>query len=900
MSSQPSHRPPCRSRIGLLAPLLLGVLGTPSSWAQDATQESPAAENDTPTEPRRLDEIVVTGTRIKRIEIEGPLPISVIERSELLQAGQPSLQDAIRDLPWNSFGSFADVPNSDAPNASLPQLRGLGSKYTLTLLDGQRLPGFANYQGGAAASLTGIPLAAIDRIEVLRDGASAIYGSDAIGGVINLVTRREDTPPQFDLQWEEPQQDGGGSHRASFVVGHGFPRGHLLLALETQEREPLLGAQRDFLIENAATSFSANPGSFRRIDPATGDFVGFFEPDPRCPERFDTDPVFPSSEVREVGPNRLCAFRFRDQNMERAGYDARSLFLDARHELAGSVEGFARVLGIDGAGRTQLAPTPAGGLRLGATNPNNPTLGERGPGLGYPVLLNYRLSALGPRVTTVEERTWHVLAGIEGTLDWSEGGDWQLAAFHNRYDADADGVSGYALRTEFQAALGSGRFDPFTAEPGNPVGLEDAIYRPYSRGRSRADGLALAFTLDTPFFAGLSLSHAFGLDLRRDRFALSTDAATQAGLVLGQGEAAPPEGARRDYGGVYGEWFLPFAERWELSFAARYDRYEDAGGRLSPKVALAFRPSPAWLLRGALGRGFQAPDLVSAYGGSSLGVALLVDPIECAARPQDPIACEERFIEVAFLPNPQLGNERARQASLGLMWQPSDAFELGLDYSRSRIEGQIGTIRGSDALAAEFDCTRGLRECDPQRDGEVLRDEFGNVARINLPYINIAGTRTDALDLEAGARGATRAGDFGLRLRATRVLRYDVQLLPTLPVLDTLGAIGRPRWRGELGLDWERGAHGASLGLSHIAGYGACNFVRSGDAPRNPECDVRVGSHTELDAQWRWRTPWRGQLSLGARNLRDRAPAFDPFGGYVYGLYDPNGRVWYLRYSHAF
>jgi hypothetical protein len=182
----------------------------------------------------------------------------------------------------------------------------------------------------------------------------------------------------------------------------------------------------------------------------------------------------------------------------------------------------------------------------------------------------------------------------------------------------------------------------------------------------------------------------------------------------------------------------------------------------------------------------------------------------------------------------------------------------------------------------------------------VLRDEFGNIESVVLPYINIAGTRSAALDLEVAARQDSRWGEFGLRLRATRTLQFDVQLLPTLPETDTLGASGRPRWRGELRLDWERGAHGASRGVSHIAGYGFCEFVRRGNEARNPDCDVRVASHTELDAQWRWRAPWRGEFALGGRNLRDRPPAFDPFGGFAYGLYDVNGRVWYLHYRQGF
>jgi iron complex outermembrane recepter protein len=861
--------------------------------ASDGTAAAPEAERSA---ARQLSAIVVTGTRIVRIEAEGPLPISEITRQDLQRSGSSLLADALRELPQNAFGSFGELPNSSTPNASLPRLRGLDAKYTLTLLDGERLPGFARFRGGAAANLAGIPLAAIDRIEVLRDGASAIYGSDAIGGVINLITPRESRAPEFELQIEHPAQEGGEVRRAAFVAAHAFGATHLLASLETIEREPLLGAQRDFFRQNAAISPAGNPGSFRRIDPVSGAFLDFFQPDPRCPERLDSDPTFPSSAVAAFGPNRFCGYRFRDLNMERAAFRGNSAFVNLRHDLDDRLSLILRVLASDGEGRTQLAPTPVIGLRLSATNPVNPTLGERGPGLGYPLALNYRLSALGPRVSEDEERIWHVLAGLHGMLDVFDGGDWKLTLVRNRSDHRSDGVQGYALAPVFRDALANGRFDPFSAEPGNPAGLEEALYRPYSEGHSRSTGLGLAFTFDAGFFAGLGASWAFGLDARRDEYAVDFDPATFQGLVLGQGAAIAPEGAARSYAGVYGELFLPLGERWEASLAARYDRYQDAGGRLSPKLALAFRPSQRWLLRGSLGRGFQAPDLVSAYGGLVDYVAFEVDRSACAARPDDPFACELQFIDVSIVPNPGLGPERARQGQLGVMWQPTAAFDLGLDYVYTRIDGQIAAVEPRNALAAELDCASGLRSCNARRDGEVIRDEFGNITRIIAPYINIAGTRVEALDLSAGARRGTRWGELALRFDAARVLRFDRQVHPGSAVEQQVGQFGNPRWRGRVRLDWQRGSLGASFGAAYVDGYGVCRPTQGG----GEDCADRVGSHTVFDAQARWRLPWSGEIALGGRNLGDRPPAFEANGNFAYGLYDIGGRVWYARYNQSF
>jgi iron complex outermembrane recepter protein len=882
------------------SPRVAWAVATALVLAADPLTAQPAESVAPDDEAERLQTVVVTGTHIRRIELEGPLPVSVIERETLLAGGRASIADAVRDLPWNSFGSFGDVPNTDVPNASLPRLRGLGSKYTLTLIDGRRLPGFASLDGGAAASLAGIPLIAIDRIEVLRDGASAIYGSDAIGGVINLISRRENTPPQFELQWEQPQDDGGEAWRAGFTTSWGNAHGHLLLALESQDRAPLLGAQREYLIANASFVPTGNPGSFRRLNPVTGAFVGVLQPDARCPQAFDSDPLFPSSSVRPFNTGRICAYRFRDLAMERAAQDSRSLFANGRHDLGPSLTGVARILVIDADGTTQLAPTPAGGLFMAADNPNNPTRGEVGPELGHPLFLLYRLTALGPRVTDTSERSLHAMAGLEGGLAWADGGDWSLTFSHNRYTHRAIGTAGHALREPFQTALATGRFNPFAALPDDPTGLEDARYQPRRDSETRATSAGLGFTLDAALPGGFAASHAFGIDLRREQFASIADPVSVRGDVFGQGQAEAPQRASRNYAGVYAETFVPLAERWELSVAARYDRYQDAGGKLSPKVALAWRPAAPWLLRGSLGRGFQAPDLVSAYGGFATFNAFDVDPTACATRPADPNACDLWPFEVQVVPNAALGPERARQGTLGVAWQPTEGIDLGLDYVYTRIEGQIGTLTPRDALLNELECARSGQGCDPVRDGSVQRNAFGNIERVTLPWINIAGTRVEALDFQAGSRHDTAIGTLALTVTASRVLGFERQLVARLPAEELDGAQGRPRWRGLARADWQGATHGLSFGLGYIAGHGACDPARFGDGRRNPACARRIPSHVELDAQWRMTLPWNGEIAVGGRNLRNRPPAFDPAGNFSYGLYDPNGRVWYLRYRHQF
>jgi iron complex outermembrane receptor protein len=420
---------------------------------------------------------------------------------------------------------------------------------------------------------------------------------------------------------------------------------------------------------------------------------------------------------------------------------------------------------------------------------------------------------------------------------------------------------------------------------------------PSSRSQVRSDGAGAAFEFDAPAWGGIANSHAVGLDLRRDRFDASADAQTQAGEVLGQGEVPPRQrNVARDYAAAWYESLWHPRDTLEVTVAARFDRYEDAGAAFSPKLGVAWRPSGTLLLRASAGRGFQAPDLVSAYGGFATGSALVVDDSACAARPGDAVACSADLVEVSLVPNADLGPEHARQGSLGLAWDPVPALHFGLDYVHTRVEDEIGRLDARDALRNELECAQGGDTCDPVRDGQVLRDANGNIEGVVLPRINIAGTKLRALDGEAEAR----LGDFRLQLRASRVLEFERQVQATLPRQHLAGASGRPRWRGQLHVDWQRGSHGATLGAAFTARQRNCAFLDSSDGAIDATCNGGIPSHLVLDAQWRWQAPWRAAVALGVRNLADRQPAFDVLGNFSYGLYDPTGRTWYLRYEQAF
>ena len=852
--------------------------------------------------PVELDALVVTGTHLRRIDAEGPLPVIVIDAAELERTGALTLADALGHLPYNSFGVTGNNPLDDA-NASLPNLRGLGSKYTLTLLDGRRLPGYPNFDGAAAASISGLPMAAIARVEVLRDGASAIYGSDAIGGVINLITRTGEQAPQVGMHWEQPDGPGGDAWSMYFVDGGESARSQWLVTLERTHRDALAGADRRYLLDNAPLSTQGNPGSILRFLPGTFSLVGPVQPDPRCPDAVDSDPVFPDSGLLGGPDEAFCGYRYRTLNYERDALDSLALFASGRLDLGNGVSGFARALVADTDSEIQGAPSPVFAAFIAADNPINPTRGEFAPDLGYDLLLRYRLTSLGPRRTQAEETSRHLLAGVEGTAAWLHGGTWSVDAFLNRYDRDMVGRDGYALLTPFNEAIASGRFNPFTALPNDDTGLEDAHYQPRAHSESRAEGLHADVTFDALPLRGGRAGWAFGVEARRDRYAVDDDPLAVAGEVIGV--EGSQQRARRDYAGAYGEVLLPLGEGWQADVAVRYDRYESAGSATSPKLAVAWRPSPTWLLRASWGRGFQAPDLASAHASPILSGDYFLDERACAIRPGDPIACQAHTWDTVLVSNPGLAPERSLQQGLGVAWQSQAALEVVLDYYRVRISDQIMFLTGPQIARNDLRCYQEQRACDPLEEGAIERDGNGDIVRVVVPKVNIAEYRTDGLDLEIDWRPQTRLGGFDISLQASGLLNAELRAFADSPANDQLGLLGHPRWRATLAAAWHRQRHAVGLQANHIAGQHACFDYRLPDGSANPECTQRIGSHTELDAYWTWESPWQATITVGARNLADReiplSPVDSAFPGlFAYGLYDPTGRVFYLRYEQTF
>ncbi len=346
------------------------------------------------------DKVTVTGSRIKRVDIEGPQAVTVISRADIDSSGDISVAEVLRGTTFNTFGSFKQSSGSSAQSQAVVSLRGLGAQRTLVLIDGRRQSGSPTFAAGSSQNLNVIPIAAVERIEVLRDGASAVYGADAVGGVINIILRKDFEGLALSASVGRPTQDGGDEEAYAITGGVSSGKGNITFALDHSAQDIIFNSDRDF--SDVGLSNFGFPGSFFASAPNPADptgvntiSIGTF-PDPRCPGSdsdgdgiLDTsatldengasapdtsDPLFPSSTVTTP----TCRYNYAGVAANEASIERDSLFLSGNYEVSDNVSFFARGIFSRTESFGRYAPTPnLGGTpflpTIGADNPNNPT-----------------------------------------------------------------------------------------------------------------------------------------------------------------------------------------------------------------------------------------------------------------------------------------------------------------------------------------------------------------------------------------------------------------------------------------------------------------------------------------------------------------------------------------------
>ncbi len=877
---------------------LLG--GVAAAVATPAMAADDAAKNDD-------EKIVITGSRIKRTDIEGPSPITVIDREDIEASGDNSVADVLRSSSFNSFGSFRErsgVGNGATGNATI-SLRGLGSNRTLVLIDGKRAPSSPSFGGGSVQNLNLIPTAAVERIEILRDGASAIYGSDAIGGVVNIVLRKDFDGMVLNAGVERPTQEGADASYFSITTGVSSAKGNITFVVDHFERDQLFNKDRDFT--SVGLSVFGFPGSFYAFDPNNnGAFVGTFA-DSRCPTNLGDSQEFPNSLLRFGGV--ICGFNYAATSAHSAQIRRDTLFVNANYQITDDIKMKTRatVSRVNSFGRYAPAPAAggipgggAGGLfpSMDANNPNNPTQDPTlFPGGPYDLWIFYRNVPGGPRDSNVTDTLVDLNVGLEGFHEFAGGGDWSINVNHAR-NKNIDLGTGYGFGSLLQQSIDdgsydifnyNGNFDPAVAQSfGHETVFEAQVINFSVDGLMSFDEL---FSMD-----GRAVPLVVGFEYNDLDFFQVNDPQSNSGNVFGT-SGGDNIFAARFRKSVFAEMVLPILEDLEADIAVRYDQYSDFGSTVNPKVSFAYRPTDDLLLRASYGEGFRAPNMDDLYGNRSQSFDSALDVWGC--NNGVPNTCSTTQYQNFTGGNPNLDAETSTGYTAGVVYTPIEDLELVLNYYNIELNDGIAL----PSLQGILDNDNAIRVAGGAGDPRVVRSQNGGISFVNRLTANLATFKTDGLDLEVKYEyDAGDMGQFSFLWETSYVLSYDS--------VDQSGAAAdvgvgeffadrtaQPEYRTNLLTTWTRGDFGVNLQVQYIPAMDHIDTTTG-------LVDDTLDSWTTADLQFTYNTPWNGKVVVGARNITNEDPPINtttmdsPF--YADTVHDIFGRVPYVRYEQSF
>jgi len=869
-----------------------------------------------------LERVEITGTAIKRIEGETALPVQVITRNEIDKAGVTTAAELLARVSASAnnltdggsigYGGFRDQMGLNAAN-----LRGLGVSSTLVLLNGRRMANFASPGDAAGVDLNSIPAAAIQRVEILLDGASSLYGSDAIGGVINFITRKDFGGIEISALAGRTGEGGAGKRSATLAGGLGdFARDgfNVMAVLDVQKTGSLNASQRDFIAEldipgrlPDLLSSASFPGNIRlsRYQFNTLQAEGYKSNGKTIIDSRNVNPAAASGCQPANGSLYLpegiggvdgCTFDYmRDIELypkaEKGSLFGRGVFnLGGGHQLFAEAS-LARA-------RTFYTGTPN---RVDADMDVSRVPAFAGSALNaLPADDEERVITVRTRLTEAGLRTSEVVSTgqrlVIGTTGLLAGWDYEWALNHSRSKVSDRDHHGYLDEQLIMDGFAAGTLNPFG--PSSAAGL--ALYdQAQIRGEVRRaigtmDSLDFKMSKGLMPLAGGDLALALGGELRREKQDYHQSDALKQDLILGETSQGPDSdfGRSRKVSAVFAEISAPLTKQLELQAAARYERYQVSGGALSPKLGLKYVPIPELLLRASVGKGFRAPSLTDLYRPVTEGTAAtLVDP-RCLELDPDatPTDCSDTWPTLNYS-NVRLKPEKSRQFSLGAVFEPSRGVSLNLDYWNIQKTNLISTL-GVDVILSDLAKYGNL----------VHRDEDEWIDHIDLIKENRGKQRISGVDLGVNLSGLkTGFGAFGLRINGTLTLKSQQQTGDGDPFVSNLGRFINDgvvqRWRHTASVDWEHGPFSATLSNSYLQGYGDQHVVGKPDR--------RVAAYSLWNLSAGWEATKSLMLRAGVQNLSNETPPFSQQAWFFLSGYDPSytdtrGRFAYVSARYTF
>ena len=926
-------------RTVLAKSLLIAFSGSVAVFATAArAQQPPSDQNPAPAQLQRVE---VTGSSIKRIDVETSLPVQIITREQIQRTGASNVEQLLQTITsTSSSGGLTASSASGATTGGISafSIHGLTSQRTLVLINGRRVSpygvGFTN--DSVSVDVNSIPLAAIERVEVLEDGASAVYGSDAIAGVINFILRKDFKGVELTGEYGDTTQGGASVRRGTATIGLGNfaeDKFNVMLVASVQREGSLFGGQRSFANTNiniehlndgtSGNTFPANIALLNSADKKLYPKFGSRNPSAAtgCLAPYSTiDPLFGSTNFCRFDPAPLVTLI--------PASDRVSLFGSGRLALNDNFEAFAEASYNKNKIRTIIQPVPLSDqfalpdnnplfnvapyngfarIVLKSTSPFYPTAYVKSltNGVDTPDLtVRYRAAVSGNRDITDISTAPRLVLGVRGT---AAGWDLESSLLYTSSTVSEQVNDGYPIYSQILPLFNSGNVNFFGD---NTTNVTSQIQAANFTGnaftvKSSITSLNVKGSREVFQLPAGPVAVAIGGEFRKERYNYDAATALQQGDVSGYGGNFLPVDKARNVVAAFAEINIPIVKTLEADAAVRYDKYQNVGSSVTPKVSLRWQPSPAVLIRSSVGAGFRAPSLADQYSANTQSVTPtgLSDPLRCGipGHVDDLIKdCLTQF-PVTFGGNPELKPEKSKNFTLGFVLQPVNDVSVGVDYFKVRLKDTI--VNGLDAATILSDpikygayIVRG-----PSTDG--LPGSITNLLQTN---INLGSTKVSGLELNANWKlAAGEIGKFVFNLNGTYFIQFDTQNLDGTYSggvdqinASTGGVI--PRWKHYLTASWTRGPWDISVAQNFQKGYH--DTAGNADDPANVR---NVSNYITYDAQTTFSGLKNWKLTLGVRNILNQDPPYVNTNaafqaGYDPQYGDPRGRFIYGRVTYAF
>lgn len=895
------------------------------------------------------EEVTVTGSRIKGDVNESTAPVIILAKAEIQQKGLASIGDVLQTLTVQS-NAINTQANNGGDGSTRISLRGLGSNRTLVLVNGRRfVPGGTG--ANSSVDLNSIPASVIERIEVLKDGASAVYGSDAVGGVVNIITRTDLEGVELEYYQGISGAGDGDVIDMSVTAGLRSGRGSILFSAGYHNRKPVWTGDRDFSKADKAYDWEKNDGTFtpngssatpegtiidrlgqdgnaawQTVVEAAGEDAGFYFNDPSGGWR-----PFNSAGNSDDGSGDL--YNYQPENYLYTPQQRYSTFLSGNYSFTDNLSTFFEMSYTNRQSDQKLAPTPLfiyfeDDISVSAENRYN----EFGRDFSD---VRRRFVEASNRNFLQDVNTYRLVLGLEHEFMGFEG---DLAFSYGRSGGTSINEGRFIL-SNVRMALGpdsecTGPCVPLDLLHGAGTITQDMLdyisFTGIGKGFTQQKILQYNVTGSVAELPAGPVGVAAGVSSRWEAGAFTPDPMTSTGNTTGN-KAEPTEG---DYSvrALYGEASLPVYSGRETSFdltaAGRVFDYDTFGSDFTYEAGARVALPRGLALRATYSRAFRAPNIAELYLGNSDAFPLVSDPcsvVDKAGKPRQLTPQQMRNCASAGVPadfedsraqmrarvggSTELDPEKANMVTAGFVYQPTFVrnFDIAVSYYQNKIEDEIG------ALGAGLILSNCYSQDSPSNCDQIIRDQHHVIRDIVTTNTNIGETETNGIDIEMNYNGGTPLGLLSARLESNMLIKYDT-MLPVPGGFELLKGRGYydlgafPRWRhnANVGLKWNRAS--AGLTWQYIGGFTECEDddckgLYRDDIESEPiNRAVESNSLFNVLGSYRFFTGAGGTvLTVGMNNVFDTPPAVI-FNGFLgtsdASTYDFMGRYLYVRLSH--